>query len=89
MTIFFSEKTDIVFVAIDIAKAQHEVLLHFPNGAKKKLKISNTAKAYKDFIRYLQSLQLPCSIGLEATANYHKTLAYHLQAAELLATEVK
>lgn len=58
-------------------------MLHFPNGAKKKLKISNTAKAYKDFIRYLQSLQLPCSIGLEATANYHKTLAYHLQAAEL------
>jgi len=54
MTIFFSEKTDIVFVAIDIAKAQHEVLLHFPNGAKKKLKISNTAKDYKEFIRYLQ-----------------------------------
>lgn len=70
---------DIILVAIDVAKARNDVLILLPNGSRRKLKLANTAKEYKDFIQYLNSLGYPCEIGLEATANYHRNIAYHLQ----------
>jgi transposase len=76
----FNMKTT-VLVAIDIAKARNDVLVELPDGRRRKLKVANTAKDYQSFIDYLKSLELPCVIGLEATANYHRTIAYHLQMA--------
>jgi transposase len=70
-----------VLVAIDIAKAQNDVLVLLPTGSRKKFKVANNMKDYQAFITYLTSLKLPCHIGLEATANYHRLLAYHLQVA--------
>ena len=70
-----------VLVAIDVAKARNDVLVQFPNGERKKMKVSNAAKEYQSFIEYLKSFQMPCVIGFEATSNYHKTIAYHLQVA--------
>lgn len=70
-----------VWVAIDVAKKQNDVLIELLNGSRKKFKVANQADAYKDFIAYLNSLDASCEIGLEATANYHRSIAYHLQIA--------
>lgn len=70
-----------VWVAIDVAKKQNDVLVELPNGSKKKFKLANQADAYNEFITYLTALNYGCEIGLEATGNYHRPLAYHLQIA--------
>jgi len=70
-----------VLVAIDVAKARNDVLVELPNGTRKKLKVANMAKDYQEFIQFLKSFDLPCEVGLEATANYHRNIAYQLQIA--------
>lgn len=81
MTNLLSNKKNIVLVAIDVAKARNDILVELPNGNRKKLKVANMEKDYQVFIEYLRSLNYPCEIGLEATANYHRNIAYHLQMA--------
>ena len=39
MTIDINNLTDVVLVAIDIAKARNDVLVQLPNGTKKNLKL--------------------------------------------------
>jgi transposase len=73
--------TTTIFVAIDVAKARNDVLIQLPNGGQKKLKVSNMMKDYQDFVEYLKSFNAPCVIGLEATANYHRPIAYYLHQA--------
>lgn len=70
-----------VLVAIDVAKMRNDVLLQLPNGTRRKLKVVNSMKEYQAFIDLLKSFKLPCEIGLEATANYHRNIAYQLQLA--------
>lgn len=81
MTIDINNLTDVVLVAIDIAKARNDVLVQLPNGTKKKFKIANKMKDFKEFIDYLSSFNKECFIALEATGNYHRPIAYHLQAS--------
>lgn len=70
-----------IFVAIDVAKLSHQVLIEIPTGQRKKLKVANNMDSYQSFIQTLRSFGLPCHIGLEATGHYHRTLAYHLLMA--------
>lgn len=70
-----------ILIAIDVAKASNDILIQFPAGKRKKLKVRNMLKEYQNFITYLKSFELPCVIGLEATANYHRPIAYHLGQA--------
>jgi len=70
----------VVLVAIDIAKARNDVLVQFPDGAKRKFKVANKLADYQEFTSYLKSLDLPCLIGFEATGNYHRPLAYYLES---------
>ncbi len=81
MTINFNNAKDIVLVGIDIAKAKNDVLVQLPNGTRKKFKVANKMNDYREFIAYLSSLGYPRHIGLEATSNYHRPIAYHLQMA--------
>ncbi len=71
----------VVLVAIDVAKASNEVLIELPTGQRKKLKVANAMESYQSLITLLHGFNLPCRIGLEATGNYHRPLAYHLQVA--------
>jgi len=73
--------TNTVFVAIDVAKISNEILILLPTGKKKKMKIANHAKDFNLLITYLKSLELECVIGLEATGNYHRSIAYYLQTS--------
>lgn len=74
-----------VWVAIDVAKDRHDVLVERPEGERKTFKVANHRADFERFAAYLRSLGLPCHIAFEATGDYHRTLAYflHSQGFEL------
>lgn len=73
----------IVYVGIDIAKIKNDVLVELPNGTRKKMKVLNRLGDFQDFASYLKSLNARCEIGLEASGNYHRPIAYFLQKENL------
>ena len=71
-------KTIVTWVAIDVAKNKHVLLIEYPNGTHKKLSINNHAKDFKRLQEILSKEKNTVVIGLEATAHYHRPLAYFL-----------
>jgi transposase len=67
-----------VWVAIDISKERHDVLLELPDGRRKGFRISNHKADFDLFAAYLSGLELPCHIAFEATGDYHRILANFL-----------
>lgn len=67
-----------VLVAIDIAKKRNTVLIRFPDESRKKFMVANKQSDFQKFSAYLKNLRFPCIIGLEATGDYHRPLAYYL-----------
>ncbi|HBK78273.1 MAG TPA: IS110 family transposase [Nitrospinae bacterium] len=68
-----------VLVAIDIAKARNHVLIDPPGGSpRKRFKMANAARDFRDFAVYLKGFALPVRVGFEATGNYHRPLAHFL-----------
>ena len=65
------------WVAIDIAKNRHEVLLETNNGARRRLSIENTLADFKTFADLLRPHR-PCEIAIEPTGDYHRPLANFL-----------
>lgn len=62
------------WVAIDVAKDFHAVIVE--SGSKKKVfKMANSRTDHDRLISYVRSLEGPAVFGLEATGNYHRTLA--------------
>jgi len=83
----------VVFVAIDISKARHEVLIEAPDGKRRRLAIANTKADFDDLTALLHSYRVPCHIGFEATGDYHRPLAsilglqgFHLHLVSSIAT---
>jgi len=71
-----------VLVAIDIAKARHEVLIAIPD--KKRRRRLTVLNEFADFNRLATALKeygRPVRVAFEATGNYHRALAYHLATA--------
>lgn len=68
-----------VLVTIDITKSYNHVAVELADGKKKNFKIANKSGDYHDLGAYLRSLRRECIVGLEATGNYHRPLAYYLQ----------
>ena len=79
MTQVYANTGEKVLVAIDIAKKRNTVLIQFPDESRKKFIVANKLSDFQEFTAYLKSLGYPCVIGLEATGNYHRPLAYYLQ----------
>lgn len=79
MTQSYGNTGEKVLVAIDIAKKRNSVLIQLSDGSRKKFIVANKLSDYQEFVAYLKSLRFPCVIGLEATGNYHRPLAYYLQ----------
>ena len=73
-----------VLVAVDIAKAKHDVLIELPSGQRKKVIVQNRRSDFQELSAYLKSLGFPCLIGIEPTADYHRNLAYFLQILPLI-----
>lgn len=68
-----------VYMAIDIAKNSHDVLIQWPNGKRKQMKISNTLDGYKTLMEATQGCNQIIA-GFEATADYHRNIAYWLHS---------
>ncbi len=69
-------------VAIDIAKYRHEVLIEAPGRARRRrLTVLSTKADYDRLVEALAAYTGPVLIGLEATGDYHRGLAYHLLSA--------
>lgn len=71
-------KTNQTYVAIDIAKKYHTVLVQYPGGQRKAFKMANNRKDYDTLCHFLRCLPVPPVIAFEATGDYHRTLAYRL-----------
>jgi transposase len=80
MTESHSTSTPPVLVAIDIAKAKHDVLVELPDGRRRKMVVRNQLSEFRQLADYLRSLGTECLIALEPTADYHRGLAYFLSS---------
>lgn len=66
------------WVAIDIAKRTHAVLIETPAGKQKRFRMNSTHGDYVRLIDLLRACPAPVRVALEATGDYHRTLAYRL-----------
>jgi transposase len=71
-----------VLVAIDIAKARHEVLIAIPDKERRRrLTVLNKLADFNRLIATLREYGRPVHVAFEATGNYHRAFAYHLATA--------
>lgn len=70
-----------VLVAIDIAKARHEVLISIPGKKRRRLTVLNQLDDFNRLIAALSDYDRPVRAAFEATGNYHRALAWRLGAA--------
>jgi len=68
----------VVWVAVDVAKAMHQVLVETPDGLHHRLRVPNTRAAIEALIGRLQQCSSACEIAFEPTGDYHRPLAYWL-----------
>ncbi len=67
-----------VWVAIDVAKAQHEVLIERRDGRRIRMTVANTLSAFERLATSLATLSKSCEIALEPTGDYHRPIANFL-----------
>lgn len=66
------------WVAIDIAKYVHAVLIETPNGKRQRFRLNSTHEDHDRLVDLLHTFPAPVRVALEATGDYHRTLAYRL-----------
>ena len=82
MTMIAITQNTPVLVAIDIAKARHEVLIAVPGKKRRRrLTVLNELADFTRLITTLKDYGRPVRAAFEATGNYHRALAYHLATA--------
>ncbi|MEM9581683.1 MAG: IS110 family transposase [Pseudomonadota bacterium] len=82
MTNTIIAQSEPVLVAIDIAKARHEVLISVPGKKRRRrLTVLNQLDDFNRLIATLSDYDRPVRVAFEATGNYHRALAYRLGAA--------
>lgn len=80
MTQLSNNTNPVLWVAIDIAKFQHQVLIEYPNGTRKSLKIKNSQVDFQRLLELILQPNVITRVAFEATADYHRCLGYFLQA---------
>jgi transposase len=73
-----SSITGTVWVAIDVAKATHQVLVETPDGRRRSMRMTNTVPDIERLVAYLQALDAPCTIAFEPTGDYHRAVMHRL-----------
>ena len=73
--------TDVVWVAIDIAKTMHQVLIEDLTGQRRTLRVANTRQGLDAFLAQLAGYGAPSEVAFEPTGDYHRPLAYWLGQA--------
>lgn len=81
MTSMPSTTLPAVWIAIDVAKLAHQVLVELPNGKRRAMRVANTRAEIDRRVAMLRDLAHPCEIAFEPTGDYHRPLAYALGRA--------
>src|SRR5690606_3200038 len=80
-----TERNDIseqhTLIAIDIIKNRNDVLIQAPGRKRYRMIITNDRVDHDRLIVHLRALKEPVSVGLEATGDYHRAIAWRLLAA--------
>lgn len=76
-----SSTTRTVWVAIDVAKQAHQVLIERPDGSRRAVRVANTVGDIDRLVRDLRRLAAPCEIAFEPTGDYHRAVMHRLGAA--------
>jgi len=66
------------WVAIDIAKHHHAVLIETPDGKHQRFRMASTLQDHQRLVDLLRTLPAPTRVAMEPTGDYHRTLAYRL-----------
>lgn len=66
------------WVAIDIAKHNHAVLIETPDGKQQRFRMASTLEDHQRLVDLLRTLPSPVRVAMEPTGDYHRTLAYRL-----------
>jgi len=69
------------WLAIDVAKHWHAVLIETASGARHRFKMANTEQDYERLIHFIDGLGGRCRAALEPTGDWHRPLAYRLIVA--------
>lgn len=70
-----------IWIAMDIAKGQHQVLIEGQPEQRRALRVPNTRAGIDGFIATLQEYARRCVIAFEPTGDYHRPVAYWLGQA--------
>jgi len=76
-----SSTTGATWVAIDVAKVTHQVLVETPDGRRRSMRVANTAAEIERLVTYLRTMQPPCVIAFEPTGDYHRAVMHRLGQA--------
>ncbi len=68
----------VTWVAIDIAKRSHAVLIETPDSKPKRFRMSSTQDDHQRLVDLLRACPVPVRVALEPTGDCHRTLAYRL-----------
>jgi len=70
--------TTTTLVAIDIAKFFHDVLIEYPDGRRRRMRIANNRADWEKLAAAVRTGGAPCQVAFEATGDYHRPLACFL-----------
>jgi transposase len=76
-----SSTTRTAWVAIDVAKYVHQVLIERPDGSRRAVRVANTVGDIDRLVTELRSLAAPCTIAFEPTGDYHRAVMHRLGQA--------
>jgi transposase len=74
-------KSELHWVAIDVARHWNAVLVETAAGQRHRFKMANTALDFDRLIAFIKGLGGSCRAAMEPTGDYHRALAYRLLAA--------
>lgn len=66
------------WVAIDIAKRYHAVLVETPDGKHQRFRMASTQEDHQRLVDLLRAVPQPVRIAMEPTGDCHRTLAFRL-----------
>ena len=78
MTTTSHSSGDYLLVAIDVAKRAHDILVRWPSGRPRAFKVANQQQDFQRLTAFLQEQNLPVRVALEATADFHRSIAHWL-----------
>ena len=66
------------WVAIDIAKRHHAVVVETPEGKQRRFRMASTREDHDRLVDLLLGLPQPVRVAMEPTGDCHRTLAFRL-----------